>query len=174
MVALIAMAGCASRAATTGAAPALGALGTPGALGSAPPAAPAAALPLAELAWLSGSWRSDDGGRFIEEVWTVPAGDAMFGINRTVRDGRTRAFEHLRIVARGDEVFYLASPGGRMPPTEFKLTERGERTVAFENPEHDFPTRIEYARAGDVLKAKVSGMMNGRESALEFEWVRAE
>ena len=59
----------------------------------------------------------------------------MLGVNRTVVDGRIVAFEYLRIEASGDGgATLLASPGGRHPPTSFRLVTRAADRATFENP----------------------------------------
>jgi len=42
----------------------------------------------------------------------------------------------------------------------------------FENPDHDFPQRIEYARAGDTLTATISTM--DRERTFSWSWTRQD
>jgi hypothetical protein len=125
------------------------------------------------LGWLAGSWAGVvDGGR-VEEHWTVPAGGSMLGMNRTVVGGRTLVFEYLRIEVRGEEVVYVASPAGRTPATPFTLTALGDRRVVFENPDHDFPQRIVYARDGASLDARIEGMRDGEPEAMQWTMLQA-
>ena len=128
---------------------------------------------LANLAWLTGSWASDAGGMRSEEHWTQPSAGTMFGVNRTMRSGKTVFFEYLRIEARPDGVYFLASPVGRDPATPFKLISVSEHKVTFENPEHDFPTRITYWRDGDTLHATAEGESRGTLRSEVFQWQRA-
>lgn len=131
-----------------------------------------AASRLDRLGWMAGTWAWDSAGHRSEEHWMEPRGGLMVGMNRTVRDGRARAFEFLRIRERGDTIAYLASPGGR-PATTFTLTELGERRVVFENPAHDFPQRIAYWLAADGrLHARVDGTMDGRATSENYVWTR--
>ena len=127
---------------------------------------------LAELVWLTGSWvlAREDG--LAEEHWTRPNGGTMLGLNRTVVNGRTVMWEFLRIEATPQGIVYLASPGGRHPPTPFALIEIGPRRVVFENPDHDFPQRIVYERTGDRLDARIEGRHNGQPVSEEWSWRR--
>jgi hypothetical protein len=60
------------------------------------------------------------------------------------------------IVERGGGLVYVAQRGGR-PPTDFVLTELTPDSATFENPAHDFPKMIRYAKRGDgTLEARVS------------------
>ncbi len=122
-----------------------------------------------QLAWMAGSWRSDSGGAAVEEHWTAPSAGSMLGMNRTVFGGKKVSFEFLRIEARADGVFYLASPGGR-PPTPFKLKQAQKEKVVFENTEHDFPQRILYWRNGAFLCARIEGTRRGQPAGEEWCW----
>lgn len=128
---------------------------------------------LADLTWLTGSWTSTTDNVRSEEHWTQAAAGTMFGINRTMRDGKTVFFEYLRIEVRDTGVFYLASPAGRNPPTEFRMVSCENHKAAFENPEHDFPTRITYWLDGDTLHATAEGTIRGTMRSEVFQWQRA-
>lgn len=122
------------------------------------------------LAWLAGSWGSASGATETEEHWTAPKAGSLLGMNRTTRGGKTVMFEFLRIEARPDGVYYLASPGGR-PPTPFKLKEAVKEKVVFENPEHDFPQRILYWKSGSSLCARIEGTQKGKPAGQEWCWL---
>jgi hypothetical protein len=133
----------------------------------APDQGPPAPAPtrVEDLAWLAGAWRADG----TEEIWLPPAGGMLIGLGRTIaRDGAS--FEYLRIEPDGSgALVYVAMPGGSAPTT-FRLASRGEREVAFENPAHDFPRRIDYRREGDTLKVRLEGVEGGRPRTLETTW----
>ncbi len=113
-------------------------------------------LTLADIAWLSGHWRSEKPGSMSEELWMPARGRIMLGLNRNVRGKAHGQFEYLRIVQTKIDTYYWASPGGGKQ-TPFKMTKATEDHVVFENPEHDFPKRIEYRRKGDTLTAQIFG-----------------
>jgi hypothetical protein len=109
------------------------------------------------LRWLSGTWVGDLASSTYEENWSSPAGGAMLGTARELKDGRMVSFEHLRIEERGGEVFYVAAPGGANP-IDFRAVRLGPREAVFENPEHDFPVRILYRLEPDgSLRARAEG-----------------
>lgn len=115
------------------------------------------------LGWLTGVWASIDGQT--EEHWTLPRGGTMLGAGRSVIAGRTRFYEHLRIEQAGDAVLYHASPSGQAATT-FRLVERSERRLVFENPEHQDPSRIIYERTGETsLVARVEGTRDGKPTS---------
>jgi hypothetical protein len=131
--------------------------------------------PLAHLAWLAGGWRSEEGSRTVEEWWTAPAGGTMFGTNHTYRADTTIAFERLRIEARGDRSVLFAQPDPELPPIAFSEVERTTDRIAFENPDHDYPQRIEYWMAEDgSLHGRISGTItqeSGETRQERYEWV---
>ncbi len=111
---------------------------------------------ISDVAWLAGAWQGSDGPMSVEERWTAPAGGAMLAVSRTIKGDRMVAFEFLRIVERDGGLVYIAQPNGR-PPTEFALTQVSKGSATFENPGHDFPKMIRYAKRADgSLEARVS------------------
>jgi hypothetical protein len=127
--------------------------------------------PAAPLDWLAGHWCGDGSPR-VEETWLPPVGGALHGISRTIAHDRVQAFEFLRIAEHEGALSYLAQPGGR-PATAFRWTAGGADWARFENPQHDFPTRIEYRREGDALHAEIAGPDDaGGEQSIGFRFTR--
>lgn len=128
-----------------------------------------------DLHWLSGCWESASGATSGCEQWMRPDGGTMLGMSRTVRDGRTVAWEHLRIWQdEAGEIYYTALPSGQAE-TSFRLTHAAPGEATFENPDHDFPQRILYRLVGeDSLLARIEGVRDGRERAIDFPMRRAE
>ena len=120
--------------------------------------------------WLAGHWCSRGGGELIEEFWLPPEGDVALGVSRTIQDGRTTSFEFMRIQSEQGVVQYVALLAGQ-PPTAFRLTASGADWARFENPQHDFPTRIEYRRTAAGLHAEIAGPgTDGKERVIPFEY----
>jgi len=123
-----------------------------------------------QLAWLSGSWEGTAGKASLEEHWTEAAGGTLFGVSRTIVEGKTVAFEFLRIETRADGIFYVAQPNGR-PPTDFKLAKLEGQSAGFENLAHDFPQRILYKKNADgTLTARIEGERNGKTTGRDFHF----
>lgn len=126
---------------------------------------------IADVAWIGGNWVGSSGAVTFEERWTPPAGEAMLAVARTIKGPRMVAFEFLRIIQRDGTLVYVAQPSGR-PPTEFTLTAIDADSATFENPAHDFPKMIRYARRPDgSLEARTSG---GAEKAQTFTFRRQQ
>ncbi len=124
------------------------------------------------LEWLAGTWCGGSEDRPTLEHWMAPAGGEMQGLGRSLKDGRMASFEFLRIADVEGTLTYLAQPGGR-PPTAFAMTGSGPNWARFENPQHDFPTRIEYRREGDALAAEIAGPgRDGSDRRIAFGFER--
>ena len=110
------------------------------------------------LGWLAGTWVAEEAeGRWSEERWAAPRGGVMLGTSLSGQRGQAGWFEFMRIAPDKDgRLAFHASPGGA-PASAFPLVEAGKREAAFENPAHDYPTRIQYRRDGNVLSATISG-----------------
>src|SRR5690606_7429938 len=122
--------------------------------------------------WLAGHWCGGEEGRSIEEFWLPEAGDSLFGLSRTLRDGKLKSFEYMHVVRDGDKRGLYVQPDGA-PPTLFVIAETGEGRVRFENPENDFPHIIEYRRDGENLRAWIAGPgPDGKEMKIPFDYRR--
>ncbi len=123
-----------------------------------------------DLGWISGCWekkgKTEDA--FTMEHWTKPAG-MMLGVSRTVKNGRVGFFEYLRIVEKGEDIFYVAKPANAERETFFKLTSLKDDEAVFENPEHDFPQRIVYKLVdNETIAVRVEADKDGKPQGFGF------
>lgn len=136
--------------------------------------AAAAADPVAPLAWLQGCWRATDGAEpGSGEQWMAAAGGTVIGTSRTVKNGKTVAYEFIQIreIAPG-KLAYIVQPSGR-PLTTFPLARASDTEFVFENPEHEFPQRIIYRRDGNQkLDARIEGQAGGKAKGIDFPMQR--
>ncbi|MEJ7807631.1 MAG: DUF6265 family protein [Telluria sp.] len=135
--------------------------------------ASASGAPLDKLAWLQGCWMTAGAEKGTVEQWTSAEGDSMLGISRTVKGGKTVAFEFMQIrEASPGQLTFIAQPAGR-PPTSFPLTRQDGAGVVFENPGHDFPQRVIYRPDGpNALFARIEGMSKGKIKGIDFPMQR--
>jgi hypothetical protein len=139
-------------------------------------AAPAPPPPsdINKLTFISGCWTLvRPNGTKIEELWLAPAGGAMIGMSRSVRDGKLREYEFMRILPAADgKLQYVAIPSGQ-PEAAFPLKVMAENAVTFENPQHDFPQRILYRLVDkDTLVARIEGSVGGQARSADFPYKR--
>jgi Domain of unknown function (DUF6265) len=136
--------------------------------------APAPAI--ARLSWLAGHWRMEKNGRVIDEQWMAPAAGVMLGMSRTIAKGRVLTHEFMQIrEGPGGMLFFVAQPAGQAEGT-FQHVSLTADEVVFENPLHDFPRRISYARQPDGgLLAFIEGPeADGTTKRIEFAYGRVQ
>ena len=124
-----------------------------------------------QVAWLQGCWQMDAGARVVEEQWMAPRGGVMLSMGRTVRDGKLVEYESVVLREQDGKLAYEAHPSGQ-PSAVFVSTTIDVSTVVFENPTHDYPQRVGYARNGDSLLAWIDGTANGKSRRVEFPYRR--
>lgn len=109
------------------------------------------------LSWMSGSWITERSGGWTEERWTPPRAGVSLGTGLSGRGDRAESFDFMRIAAdETGKISYWGSPQGATP-VPFALVRATRNELVFENPTHDFPTRVVYRREGNVLTATISG-----------------
>lgn len=121
---------------------------------AAPLGAQSAARSLPE--WMAGTWMTEDGASWSDEVWTDARGGMMLGIARTGFGPRLESWEltQMRQKPDGSISFFIQTPG--LPATEFPMVLVSDEAIEFANPSHDYPQRIRYWRQGKLLMAEVS------------------
>lgn len=131
------------------------------------------------LAWLEGCWAGNVNQRNFREQWTPVRGNMLLGVGSTVYQAKVQDYEYLRIEARPDGVFYVASPSGK-GETSFKLTSIGaaedQATLyTFSNAANDFPQEIVYRRASEGwLYATIQGKLKGEDRKVIFPMRRVD
>ena len=126
------------------------------------------------LGFIAGCWTlTRPNGTKIEEQWLAPAGGAMIGMSRSVRDGKLREYEFMRLTPGEDgKLRYGVIPSGQAEAT-FPVKEISENAVTFEAPEHDFPQRILYRLIDkDTLVARIEGSVGGQARSADFPYRR--
>ncbi|MBT8062614.1 MAG: polysaccharide deacetylase family protein [Xanthomonadales bacterium] len=115
---------------------------------------------LDELWWMAGNWETTSPSSRVTEQWIRVSPDTAEGLGQVfdLESGAVRSSETMRLVAMSGEVFFIAKVAHNDVPVAFKLTSCEGDTAVFENPDHDFPTRIAYQLEGDDrLTADVRG-----------------
>ena len=116
-------------------------------------ATPAPALP----GWMTGFWRvQGEDGNWAEEWWTTPRAGVMLGAGRSGKGDKLEWWEQTRIELVGGKLSFCALPKGQKGAC-FAATKVDQTEIVFENPAHDFPTKVAYRRVGNELFAEVTG-----------------
>ncbi len=120
-------------------------------------------------AWMAGYWLSCDNSEQVSETWTVGGPGLMLGSGVTrAKDGVH--FELMRIGKGSNGGLSLFSSPDGVPPTEFALKSMDANRVVFENPTHDFPQRVIYAKDAEFLTARIEGRMKDRDQAMDWRY----
>jgi len=125
---------------------------------------------LDELSWMAGHWETATRSSRVIEQWLRVSNDTAEGLGETydLETGELKSRETLRLVQMSGEVFYLAKVAHNDAPVAFRLTSCDGDSAVFENPEHDFPTRIAYRLEDEgILVADVRDE-DGRGFELRF------
>ena len=122
-----------------------------------------------DVGWLAGCWEFTRGNRHVTEQWTSADGGTMLGLSRTINGGKTTEYEFVVIREADGRLEYVAKPS-RQPEAVFTSVRVTGDEAIFENPQHDFPTRIHYRRQADGLLAAIEGSINGSRRTIEFPY----
>lgn len=126
-----------------------------------------------DFAWMAGCWAQNTNKSFRDEIWSKASGGTMIGLARVVANGETSSVEFMRLHQEKDGMYFTALIPGE-PETSFKLIRLENKKAIFENPKHDFPTRIIYGQNPEgSLFARIEGKMKGKPLAIDFAFQRA-
>lgn len=110
-----------------------------------------------DFKWMEGNWKRHNAkpGTSAFEVWKkTKAGYEGLGVSMKGTD--TTFVEKLKIVKKDGNIYYVADVSANAEPTYFKITSVSEGGFVSENPEHDFPKKIEYILEGTRMTAIIS------------------
>lgn len=129
-----------------------------------------------KTAWLVGEWRNFSPEGNATEVWVKENDSTLNGKSCFVIGGDTVSSESLSLVERNNQLYYIpvVRDQNNGQPVEFALTSSTDKQLVFENPQHDFPTKITYTRiTDDSLVAEISGMNKGQPASQQYPMTRA-
>jgi hypothetical protein len=142
---------------------------------------PKSTFTLKDVAWFAGHWRSASDNALNEEQWSQPAGGAMMGMFRAVRNEKPVLYEFLLMEETNDGVFirlrhFKAGMAElEKEPIRLKLTKASEREAVFENPDNEKPKRITYRQSKDEkLTVTVETTRDGKSTTFKLEFDRVK
>jgi Domain of unknown function (DUF6265) len=125
--------------------------------------------------WLIGNWGNTTPEGILSESWkkendSVYKGQSFFVI------GKDTVFaEYIDLAETNGKLTYTVSVKGQNneAPVPFEMTSATENQMVFENPKHDFPSKITYTKVNnDSLVAEISGMQKGKPAKETFAMKR--
>jgi len=123
---------------------------------------------IADLAWLTGTWRAEIEGDLVEEIWGEPLGTSLAGVFRWMQGSDIHLYELLVVEAddAGLPVLRIRHFWKRLEawtmerdtPMSLPLASLEGRRAVFEHATYTFPRRIVYERVDDdTLVVRVEG-----------------
>ena len=131
--------------------------------------------PITPYTWFLGSWQNDTKVGIYREEWKQQNDTLYVGESYIVLDKEIMFYERISIERHKTEWYYKVNVKGQNndQPVSFKLTSISHDELVFENPEHDFPTKITYQKIReDSIVAIISGMVEGKDKIEEFPMKR--
>jgi hypothetical protein len=112
-----------------------------------------------KLDWIAGLWNRANvkAGRSAHERWEKVNDKEWRGWGVNFSGSDTTFVEKLKIVVKDNHIHYVAEVAHNAQPVYFKFTSLTSSGFICENPQHDFPKKIEYQLDNDKLTAIISG-----------------
>lgn len=132
---------------------------------------------LEKMNWLIGTWNNSMPEKKYTEVWKKENDSTFKGYSHIIQDRDTVFSESIIINQRRDSLYYIVNVDDQNAgeSVSFTLTSSADDTYIFENPNHDFPTKIVYNKINnDSIFAEVSGEMGGQNRKVDFPMKRQE
>lgn len=128
-------------------------------------------FPLIEKAnWFLGEWENKSKTGDFTENWEKLS-DSTFMAVSIIKQGKDTVFhENVVLEQKNDSLFYNVSmKENKDDITSFYLTSFTDKQLVFENPKHDFPTKIIYNLiTADSISATIHGKIKGVEQTEIF------
>ena len=121
--------------------------------------------------WFIGSWQNMSNDGLFVENWKYVSDSLYQGESYILQNNDTVFYESIELEKQNNEWHYIVSVKGqnKEEPVSFKLTSLSPNQLVFENPKHDFPTKITYLKISeDSIVASISGLIEGKEKIEQF------
>jgi hypothetical protein len=122
--------------------------------------------------WFIGAWQNQTSDGLFTEEWNQKNDSVYSAISTVVVNHKdTVFFESILLEQKNNELFYTVSvkDQNKELPVSFKLVNATTNQLVFENPTHDFPTKITYLKISeDSIVASISGLIDGKEKVEQF------
>jgi len=121
--------------------------------------------------WFLGNWENISKEATFKEIWKTKNDSSFVGESFVIVEKDTVFYEKMDLFELNDSLFYKVSvkDQNKEKPVLFYLTKSDDKEVTFENPKHDFPTKIVYTKiTNDSLVAAIYGKKDGKEMSETF------
>lgn len=128
-------------------------------------------LNITNAAWLLGTWKNNADGEDYTETWKKVNDSVFHGEAFVLKNNDTTFHETVVLAEANGSMGFTVTAHGQNDeqPIRFEMTSITQKEMIFENPKHDFPTKIIYTQVTpDSLVAVISGRQNGKEASVPF------
>lgn len=133
---------------------------------------------LQSLDWMLGEWQYSNQSMVFTEAWEYSTDSMLFvGMGIAYKNEKIVSQEEIRIEMIDGVLHYIVTvkDHNENKAIPFRLTNATKNSVTFENPEHDFPQKIEYTLINkDSIHAVVSSSSKEKIRKLEFHFSRIQ
>ncbi|TYA55154.1 DUF6265 family protein [Formosa maritima] len=128
-----------------------------------------------DLQWLIGNWTNISEESQSYENWSKLNDSTLFSHSFTLVENDTVFAEHVLVQQNKDEVLFTVTAYNQNDnrPVIFKMLPTDNKVYTFENPDHDFPTKISYSNpVKDSIFAWIEGTIKGENRKVDFKFKR--
>ncbi len=125
--------------------------------------------------YLIGNWENLTQDADFKEIWKKENDSTFTAMSYITVKKDTVFYESIVLQQKNDSLFYVVSVKGenKNKAITFYLTSNENDALVFENPKHDFPTKIEYKKvSNDSLIANIYGMKKGKKVEQDYPMKR--
>lgn len=126
---------------------------------------------LKKASWFLGNWENNSKGAIFKEIWSQKNDSSYFAESFVIVEKDTVFYEKIDLVETNNSLIYIVSvkDQNKEKPVSFYMTKSSEKELVFENPKHDFPTKIVYTKiTNDSLVAVIYGKKDGKKMSELF------
>ena len=128
--------------------------------------------------WLIGEWQNQSSQGLLTETWTRENDSTLTARSYFIKTaGDTLHLEVITLSEDKSGVRYVPTVQGQNNnnPVTFKMTASDETSMTFENPQHDYPSKIVYRKINaDSIVAEISGVQQGQPSSERYPMGRKQ
>jgi hypothetical protein len=130
---------------------------------------------LAKTNWLLGNWENNSSEGQAIESWVKENDSTLSGVNYFIMGKDTVSSEKLALRQTGNQLLYIPTvkEQNNGEAVLFTMTSASSKELVFENPQHDYPSKIKYTQINsDSIVAEISGQLKGKENTQQFPMKR--
>lgn len=125
-----------------------------------------------KAAWFIGEWGNKSKEGELTERWKKENDSVYFGESYFVVGEKDTVFaEHVKLEDKNGKLSFTVTVPGQNDelPVTFEMTSSTDNQIVFENPKHDYPSKIVYNKVGnDSLVAEIFGLKKGKVASEKF------